>query len=57
MKGGLLLCSFLYEIGCRDKDLETTRKEAFKEEVCSPLFPMSIYPVRKPQHLCWGWWK
>jgi hypothetical protein len=16
-----------------------------------------IYPVRKPQHLCWGWWK
>jgi hypothetical protein len=17
----------------------------------------SIYPVRKPQHLCWGWWK
>jgi hypothetical protein len=19
--------------------------------------PENIYPVRKPQHLCWGWWK
>jgi hypothetical protein len=20
-------------------------------------FSLPFYPVRKPQHLCWGWWK
>jgi hypothetical protein len=27
-----------------------------KYETVFPLFGLSfIYPVRKPQHLCWGW--
>jgi len=27
------------------------------KNIIPPMNTYGLYPVRKPQHLCWGWWK